>query len=299
MNSPERVIETNGIQLCTQTYGAPEDPAVLLVAGTSCSMDWWTPDFCTALAGRGFFVLRFDQRDTGRSSRDEPGNPTYSLTDLTRDAVGVLDGYSIDQAYWVGFSQGGWVSQLAALDHPDRVAALTLISTRPTGHGQADPDLPEVTAELLATWEQSGEPLWDDPAAMIDYLVESERSLAAAPFDEQAARAIGTSCVTRSADLRSAVINHPMADQGPRWRHRLEEIAVPTVVLHGDQDPLFPPANATALTAEIPGAVLQFLPVGHELPPRVHPTVIEAITGSALNSLTAGGGSREGSETDR
>jgi pimeloyl-ACP methyl ester carboxylesterase len=278
MNTPERMIETNGIALCTQTYGTPSNPAALLVAGTSCSMDWWTPDFCTALADTGFFVVRFDQRDTGRSSRDEPGHPSYSLTDLTLDAVHVLDGYGIDRAHWIGFSQGGWVSQLAAIDHPDRVAALTLISTRPTGHGPADSDLPEVTSELLAAWEQAGEPLWDQPSAVIDYLVEAERSLAAAPFDDRAAREICTSCVARSVDLRPAVTNHPMADQGPRWRDRLGEIAVPTVILHGDQDPLFPPANATALAAEIPGSGLHFLPIGHELPPRVHPTVIEAIS---------------------
>ncbi|MBM7790272.1 pimeloyl-ACP methyl ester carboxylesterase [Tenggerimyces flavus] len=241
-------------------------------------MDWWTPTFCTALAGKGFFVLRFDQRDTGRSSRDEPGHPTYSLTDLTLDAVHVLDGYGIDRAHWIGFSQGGWVSQLAALDHPDRVAALTLISTRPTSHGPADSDLPEVTTELLAAWEQTGEPDWDQPSAVVDYLVESERSLAANPFDEQAARDICSSCVTRSIDVRSAVTNHPIADQGPRWRGRLGEIAVPTVILHGDHDPLFPPPNATALAAEILGSRIQFLPVGHELPPRIHSLVIDAIS---------------------
>ncbi|MFC0623287.1 alpha/beta fold hydrolase [Kribbella deserti] len=278
MTNPERMIETNGIELCTQAFGSPADPAALLVAGTSCSMDWWTPEFCTALAGEGFFVIRFDQRDTGRSSRDEPGRPTYSLTDLTLDAVHVLDGYGIDRAHWVGFSQGGWVSQLAALDHSGRVAALTLISTRPTGHGPADPDLPEVTADLLAVWERTCEPSWDQPSAVIDYLVDSERSLAAAPFDDQAARDICTSCVVRSGNVRSAVTNHPIADQGPRWRERLGAIAVPTVVLHGDQDPLFPPANATALAAEIPGSSLQLLPAGHELPPRVHSAAIAAIS---------------------
>lgn len=285
MDNPERMIETDGITLCTQAYGVPTDPAALLVAGTSCSMDWWTPDFCTSLAAQGFFVLRYDQRDTGRSSHDEPGQPKYSLPDLTVDATHVLDGYGIDRAHWIGFSQGGWVSQLAALDHPERVASLTLMSTRPTGHGAADPDLPELSDDLLASWERIAEPDWADPASIVDYLVAGERSLAADPFDEKAARGICESCVSRSPNLASALANHPMADQGPRWRERLGTITAPTLILHGSHDPLFLPGNATALAAEIPNTELHFLPTGHELPPHAHPAVIEAIAGATGRRL--------------
>ncbi|GAB3838946.1 alpha/beta fold hydrolase [Kribbella italica] len=278
----ERFLTDGGTTLCAQAFGSPNDPPALLLAGTSCSMDWWTPDFCRQLADGGLFVLRFDQRDTGHSSHDRPGEPSYSLTDLTTDAVRVLDGYGLAGAHWVGFSQGGWIAQLASLDHPDRVDSLALLSTRPTGHGPADGDLPEVEGRILKAWEAAGpDPEWGDADAVVDYLVDGERLLAAEPFDLAGVQAVCRSSVTRGTDVQAQLINHPMADQGPRWRERLPEIAVPTVVLHGSHDPLFPPGNGRALAAEIPGARFQQLPgVGHELPARVHRTVVAAITGT-------------------
>ena len=187
------------------------------------------------------------------------------------NANAVLDHFSLRTAHWVGFSQGGWVSQLAALDHPDRVRSLILFSSRPTGHGTADADLPEVSSDLLAEWStQTEEPDWDDHDAVIRLLVDSERSLAGETFDEQHARRIAASCVRRARQVRSAVANHPIADQGPRWRERLPHIAVPCLVVHGTVDPLFPFGNAEALAREVPRSRLVALHgVGHELPPRV------------------------------
>ncbi len=275
----ERVVHVGEVELWTQTYGRPADPAVLLLAGTSNSMDWWRPEFCAALAARGLFVLRYDQRDTGRSTHDQPGSPSYGLPDMVTDAIAVLDAYQLESAHWVGFSSGGWVAQLAALDHPDRVDSLALLSTRPTGHGPADPDLPEVSDQLFAAWASMAEPDWDDPAAVLDYLVDSERTLAAEPFDAAAVRALYEEVLARSIDIRAAITNHPMAEQGPRWRDRLSRITAPTVVISGDRDPLFAPANAEALAAAIPGATLTLLPdVGHELPARRWPDYLSAIT---------------------
>ncbi|WP_152364037.1 alpha/beta fold hydrolase [Microlunatus speluncae] len=267
--APEQLIKVGDVELCAQTFGRRDDPAVLLVAGTSCSLDWWPAPFCSRLADRGLFVIRFDQRDTGRSTADPAGQPSYALRDLVSDAVGVLDAHGIDRAHWVGFSMGGWIAQLAALDHPDRVAALVLVSSRTTGHGPADPDLPEVADRLLAGWESAAEPDWAAPAAVVDYLVEAEGELAGAEFDEPTVRLMCERAVARTPDLRPAVTNHPMLDQGPRWRERLGQVAAPTLVLHGEDDPMFPPRHAGALAAAIPGATLRLIPgVGHELPPR-------------------------------
>lgn len=275
---PEQLITVGRVDLCVHSFGNRDDPAVLLVAGTSCSMDWWPVALCQRLAARGLLVIRFDQRDTGRAAYDEPGHPSYSLQDLVVDAVGILDLFGIAAAHWVGFSQGGWVSQLAALDYSDRVRSLVLLATRPTGHGPADPDLPDVSERLLAAWEASVEPDWGDARAVVDYLVDGERSLAGVEFDELHARSIAEACVRRARQIRSAVANHPAADQGPRWRQRLDQISAPCLVLHGTADPLFPIGNAEVLTAEIPGARLARLPgVGHELPPRVWQSVIELI----------------------
>jgi pimeloyl-ACP methyl ester carboxylesterase len=242
-------------------------------------MDWWRPQFCARLAARGLFVLRYDQRDTGRSTHDLPGSPSYGLPVMVTDAIAILDAFQLDSAHLVGFSSGGWVAQLAALDHPDRVDSLALLSSRPTGHGPADPDLPEVSDRLFAEWASTAEPDWDDPAAVLDYLVEGERAYAAEPFDVAAVRALYEDVLARSIDIRAAITNHPMADQGPRWRERLSHVDVPTVVISGELDPLFAPANAEALKAEIPGATLTVLPdVGHELPARRWPDYLSAIT---------------------
>jgi len=277
----EQIIQFSGVELCLESFGDRADEPVLLLAGTSCSMDWWRPAFCERLARSGHFVIRFDQRDTGRSAYDPPGQPQYSLPDLVTDAFSALDQLGIESAHWVGFSQGGWVSQLAALDHPQRVRTLTLLSTRPTGHGPADADLPEVSESLLASWAAaSGEPDWEDSEDVVNYLVDGERSISTMEFDEPHARAIAESCMRRARQIRSAITNHPLADQGPRWRDRLGTITAPCLVVHGTADPLFPIGNAEALAQEIPSAQLARLPgIGHELPPRTWDHIIGLISG--------------------
>lgn len=114
---------------------------------------------------------------------------------------------------------------------------------------------------------------------MLDYLVERERAFAAEPFDVAAVRALDVDTLRRSIDIRASLANHAMADQGPRWRERLGQVDVPTAVVHGERDPLFPPANAEALAGAIPGATLTLLPdVGHEFPARRWPDYLTAIT---------------------
>lgn len=233
-------------------------------------MDWWEDDFCERLATGPRFVIRYDLRDTGRSVSYETGAPPYSLRDLAADAVGVFDTFDLSRAHFVGMSMGGWISQLAALDHPGRVESLILISTRPTGHGPGDPDLPEPSEELFADEGGAAEPDWTDREAVIEYLVEGERPLAGShPFDEAAKREIAARVYDRTANLASSMTNHFVVESGGRWRERLGEIHAPTLIIHGTEDPLFPYGNALALEKEIPGASLLPLErVGHETPPR-------------------------------
>jgi pimeloyl-ACP methyl ester carboxylesterase len=103
----ERMIEANGVELCTEAFGDPADAPILLIMGIGASMLWWEEDFCWMLAGAGRFVMRYDHRDTGRSVTYEPGRPEYTGADLTADAVGVLDGFGIPAAHLVGVSAGG------------------------------------------------------------------------------------------------------------------------------------------------------------------------------------------------
>ncbi|HUH21435.1 MAG TPA: alpha/beta fold hydrolase, partial [Gaiellaceae bacterium] len=114
------MIKANGVDLCTEAFGDPADPAILLVMGVGGSMLWWEEGFCRLLAEAGRFVIRYDHRDTGRSVTYEPGAPEYTEADLVADAVGVLDAYGIAAAHVVGVSAGGAFAQLLALAFPER-----------------------------------------------------------------------------------------------------------------------------------------------------------------------------------
>src|SRR5215213_1958763 len=125
------MIEANGVALCTEPFGDPAAPPILLVMGLGASMLWWDEGFCRMLAGGGRFVIRYDHRDTGRSVTYEPARPGYTGADLVADAAGVLDAHELPAAHIVGVSAGGAFAQLLALDFPERVLSLVLISSSP------------------------------------------------------------------------------------------------------------------------------------------------------------------------
>jgi pimeloyl-ACP methyl ester carboxylesterase len=142
----ERMVMANNVELCTESFGDPVDPAMLLIQGVGASMLWWEAGFCQMLARGRRFVIRYDHRDTGRSITYELGHPGYSGNDLVGDAAGVLDAYQLPAAHVVGVSAGGAFAQLLALDHPARVLSLVLINTSPALPVEAD--LPSATARF-------------------------------------------------------------------------------------------------------------------------------------------------------
>ncbi len=282
-----RVPRPDGAELAAEVIGEAGHPLLLLVAGADCSMDWWRPEFCAELVALGLRVIRSDQRGTGETTLGPRGTRREGLPTALGDALAVLDAAQAigadaagaRDAHWLAFSPGGWVAQLAALDHSDRVRSLTLISTRPTGPGSADADLPEVADRLAATWEHPRpDPDWNDDAAVVDHLVDVDRDYAGDEFDEEHERAIWTATVRRSPGMHHDEGGADLFDATVRWRERLGTLRVPTTVLHGTADPLFPIGNGEALAREIPGARFLSLPgVGHELPPRAWPAVVEAV----------------------
>jgi pimeloyl-ACP methyl ester carboxylesterase len=250
----ERMIEANGVELCTEPFGDPGDPPVLLVMGVGGSMLWWEEGFCRLLAAGGRFVIRYDHRDTGRSVTYEPGRPRYTGSDLVADAVGVLDAYELVAAHVVGVSAGGAFAQLLALGFPDRVLSLVLISTSPATRG--DRSLPSAT-ERFAGFLASAQVDWSNRGSVIEYLVGYERMLAGGvrPFDEAAWREFVGRDVERARDI-AASQNHTMIPEGDVPSESISSIAVPTLVIHGTVDPMFPLAHGQALAEEIPGARL-------------------------------------------
>lgn len=137
-----KIIKANNIELYTESFGNEKNPAILLVAGATVSMLFWDAEFCSSLAEKGFFVIRYDNRDVGKSTFYEPGTTPYNIVDLTNDAISILDGYNIDKGHFVGLSLGGLISQIAAIKYPGRVKSLILMSTGPWG--DSDPTIPEM-----------------------------------------------------------------------------------------------------------------------------------------------------------
>ncbi|RFS86863.1 alpha/beta hydrolase [Actinomadura spongiicola] len=269
MSTGERIIKVNGVELCVEVFGDPEDSAVLLIHGAGHSLSAWDEEFVKRLVAGGRRVIRYDGRDAGRSTAYPAGSPGYGLRDLVADAAALLDALGVTSAHVVGMSQGAAVAQLLALDHADRVASLILASGTPGGPGHHYPDLPEMSRELFA--DEPVEPDWSDRAAVIDYLVEAERPFAARsrPFDEEGMRAAAERVVDRTVDVAAQLTNPFMIDAGEPWRGRLGQVGAQTLVFHGAEDPFFPVGHGRALAAEIPGA--RFVPLegtGHEVFPR-------------------------------
>jgi pimeloyl-ACP methyl ester carboxylesterase len=262
----ERFIDAGGVELCTESFGSPGDPPVLLMMGLAGSMIWWDEAFCALLAARGRFVIRYDQRDTGRSVTYDVGRPGYAGADLVADAARVLDGYAVPAAHVVGVSAGGALAQVLALDRPDRVLSLVLISTSSV-IGDDRTGLPGPSDELSRFWE-TPPPDWTENSAVVDYLAAYQRVLAGGrrPFDEGYARDIVRRDVERARNYPS-VQNHELIE-GAEPRGRLAAVSVPTLVVHGTADPLFPVEHGEALARAIPDARLLLLDgAGHGVEP--------------------------------
>ena len=273
-------IDVNGVELCVRTTGNPADPPVLLIGITVLS---WPDEFCAALTGR--YVVRYDLRDAGRSTFADPDAPGYDLRDLVTDAAELTAALGLGRTHVVGTGVGGFVAQLLALDHPGRVASLTLVSTRPVAPGPADPDLPGHAPEVMAELFARPQPDWTDRAGVVHHLTGAARLLAGSRgFDERAVRAAAGAVFDRAGRTakaqRASHLGSMFAavDCRPRWRERLGDITAPTLVVHGDEDPFFPYGNGVALAREIPGATLLTLPgIGQGVPRVTWPVVVEAL----------------------
>jgi pimeloyl-ACP methyl ester carboxylesterase len=269
----ERMINVGGVELCTEPFGDPAGRPILLVQGVGASMLWWDESFCRILADSGRFVVRYDHRDTGRSITYEPGHPGYSGADLVADAVRVLDAYRIPAAHVVGVSAGGAFAQLLALQFPERVLSLVLISTSPATPG--DRDLPSPTD----AFQQFVSTAHVDRDSVVENLVAYCRVLAGhvRPFHEAQMRDLVHRDVERARDF-AAARNHELLAEGRSSPEPLSAITAPALVIHGTADPMFPVEHGVALAQEIPGASLLRLDgAGHGVDPVDTETIAAAI----------------------
>ena len=275
--STVKTVRIGETEIATEAFGDPAHPPVLLIMGGAASMLWWPEAFCGRLAERGRFVIRYDQRDTGLSTKYPPGQPGYGMDDVVEDAFAVLDAYRIPSAHFVGFSLGGMIGQVAALKDPRRVNSLTVISSSPIGGDQTR--LPPSGDAWLDHMNEEVD--LADRAATIDYMVEDSRLVAgvAAPFDAIEMRAFIERDFDRSDGYLSGANHSILFDIDQEWRDRLSLLNVPLLVIHGTADPVFPHGHGDALAQSVDGARLVKLDGGgHEL----HPVHWDRIIGGII-----------------
>jgi pimeloyl-ACP methyl ester carboxylesterase len=247
-----------------EALGDPSKPCVILVMGAQASMLWWPQQFCELLASRGRYVLRFDLRDTGLSTKYPVGAPGYSMEDLADDVIAILDDFEIARAELLGVSMGGIIGQIVGLKYPERLSRLVLLSSTPLGAEHMN--LPGPAKAFSEGSKKTGMTDWNDRDQAIDQLVRYGRILAgkAELFDEAAARVLIGADFDRSGGLAHGT-NHFILKGAERWAPRLPELKPPLRVLHGCLDPIFPIEHGRALARLVPGATLRELPGGHGL----------------------------------
>ena len=278
-------VKANGIEIEYETFGDRAASPLLLITGLGAQMTSWEDTFCEHLAGRGFHVIRFDNRDSGLSTLMEDagypdiaaafsGNaqPAYQLDDMACDAAGVLDGLGIGAAHVVGASMGGFIAQLVAINHPDHVLSLTSIMSGPGGSDEVAPK-PEGAAVLIATPPSTREERIEQAMSFRRVLLGSED-----PFDGAFERARATRAIDR-AYYPVGVGRQLVAILAANSRlERLKQVRVPALVIHGVDDVLVPVENGRLVAEAVPGArLLEIEGMGHDVPARVWPQVLDAI----------------------
>lgn len=288
--SKEQIVNINGVDLCYDTFGNASDPAILLIMGLGAQMIRWREDFLRPFAAEGFFVIRFDNRDVGKSSKfEDAGVPNvvslllsaqqgkkidvpYTLIDMARDTVGLLDVLKIDQAHIVGISMGGMIAQTLAMHFPERVKTLTSIMST-TGN----PELPQPKPEAMMVLQQTPP---DTREEYIESTVKGQRILSGPhfPIDEDYVRDFAGRAFDRSFYPQGIARQMAAILASGNRKDALKTVQMPTLVIHGDADPLVPVEGGRDTAASIPGAKLVIIEgMGHDIPEAVAPQIFEAI----------------------
>jgi len=280
-------IPVDDIEICYESFGDPDAPPLLLVMGLGAQMTLWSPGFVSELLDRGFRVIRFDNRDAGLTTKTagpppdvmalyacflagQPIEAPYTLSLLAADAVGLLDALDISAAHVVGASMGGMIVQTIAIEHPDRVLSLTSIMST-TGHTEVGQPDPEAMMALLS-------PVPEGRSQAIEASINTSRLISGDLFDEVESRRIATESYDRGFHPAGTMFQlAAIAASGDRTEG-LQQLDIPTLVIHGRQDPLITLSGGEGTADAVPGAdLLVFGQMGHDLPRRYWPQIADAI----------------------
>ncbi len=290
----ERMAPANGIELAYQEMGDPDGEPLLLVMGLATQMIAWDEGFCGPLAERGFRVVRFDNRDIGRSTKVESAgvprradtilgrrsSAPYLLRDMAADTIGLMDHLGIDSAHVVGASMGGMIAQAVAIEHPERLRSMVSIMST-TGSRWTGMPSRQAMAVLLGRPPKGRE-------AAIERAVKVFQVIGSPgyPFEEERVRQIAGRAYDRGHSAAGVARQlHAITASGDRTR-ALRGVRVPTAVIHGNRDPLVRPAGGRATARAVPGARLKMIDgMGHDLPRQLWPVFAEEI---ATNAARAG-----------
>ncbi|MDQ2676438.1 MAG: alpha/beta fold hydrolase [Actinomycetota bacterium] len=284
------------LEICWQQAGRDEDPPLLMIMGLGAQMVLWPDELCESIAAAGFRVIRFDNRDSGRSTilADAPtgsipqalagGMPAgaYSLSHMAGDAAGLLAALRIEAAHIVGSSLGGMIAQTLAIEHPRRVLSLASIMST-TGDPAVGEAAPAGIAALTSTPPS-------DRDGYVETIVGTRRKIGSPgfPFDEERSRRVAGLSFDRGLHPKGTVRQTLATIQSGDRTPRLDGIQVPTVVIHGEDDPLIGVSGGRATAAAIPGAKLVTIPgMGHDLPAGVWDRVAGEIVANARQAERA------------
>jgi pimeloyl-ACP methyl ester carboxylesterase len=289
------ILRVNDVELAYDSFGNKNDEAVILIAGLGTQMIRWTSTFCCSLAEKGFRVIRFDNRDVGYSthynqkldfeslaatlmSGQQPDIP-YTLDDMAKDCISLLDALSIGQAHIVGRSMGGMIAQIVATQYPNRVLSLTSIMS-----SSGNPNLPQASADIMALMTRPAPNPFADEAGFLTHSLSFAKQISGTgyPFEEEQYKELILEEVKRAYDPGSTGRQiAAIAVSGDR-RSQLANVKVPALVIHGTDDPLFVPACGEDTASSIPDAEYMLIDgMGHDLPHQLYDVVIEAIIRTA------------------
>ena len=270
-------VRANGIDICFESDGPDDAPAVLLVNGFRSQLNHWEPLLIELLVDAGFRVVRFDNRDVGLTSKTAGEPPAYTLDDMAADGMALLTELGIERAHIIGASMGGMIVQHMAFGHPDRVLTLTSVMST-TGNPNVGQATPEAMQALMT-------PAPPERDAYIENSVRTWKIISGSHYDEAHIRTKAAASYDRMFYPKGAVFQMSAIQSSGDRTERLATITCPTLVIHGRMDPLITLSGGEATAAAIPGAELVvFDDMGHDLPPPIIPRVVEAFARNAARA---------------